>query len=92
MEVLDLVNSILLSYFVPLIISYLFARIFYSMEDEFTNEPNVIDVFAIACPVVNVFAVIIYIALVIFRLLVREQPKSNFNVGYWFLKIKKKED
>ena len=92
MEVLDLVNSILLGYFVPLIIAYLSAKIFYSMEDEYNDEPSSVDVFVIVCPAVNVLAAAIYTILVIVRLVVRKQAKSNFDVGYWFLKIKKKED
>lgn len=60
MSLLD-INVVLLSYVIPLITSYLFAKLYFTYVPAYMDErPGFLTIFAILCPAVNIIFTLIW--------------------------------
>ena len=90
------INVFLLAYVIPLITSYLFAKLYFTYVSEWLDErPGFLTVFAILCPAVNIIFTFIWAVVGITeyndamkRLGKGKRPRT---IGESFLRMKKEK-
>lgn len=94
---LNIINSILLCYFVPLIVAYFGAKLYHTFNDlgEY-DRPGLLTVIMIVCPGVNIFGAILFGFIGIIEFLGNgvdwARKKGDRTIGERFLKMKKEND
>lgn len=86
-------NYILILYFVPLIVAYLMAKVYYTFTDLYDERPGLFSVIATLIPGLNILTAIFYLFTGTLEFLQNgvdwARRKGNKTIGERFFKIKR---
>lgn len=90
---LVILNYILILYFVPLLVAYLMAKVYYTFTDLYDEHPGLFAVLATLIPGLNILAAMFYLVIGTAEFLGNgvdwSRRKGNKTIGERFFKIKR---